>query len=220
MDAEFKTAIMDFIPRVLQGDNVTTKKLGGQEITGRQFKPIIERWAEIFKSQEIPPVQNVVDSTAEIQNRIAATIALKFYENEMQVVKSGDGRPPAELESLHRSKRSEAINMFTRMKRIPHKSMEKKFLQALEDDIDKDFNAYREINATLLNFQRFRAESAEERNRLKAEMEQKIKAIEATRVQEKRGNFFSNIGHNLGECVCIARGLLGLRNVIREFRCT
>lgn len=217
LEPMFVAAVRDFVPRVFGSANLVTKKIGGQELSGRDMKTIMHKWATLFRQTEIPPVRSVVESTAEVQNNMAFSIATKYYETEMQCVKTGEGLSDEAFEQLHLRHRNEAVDIFKRMKRLKHEEIQRQYFTALQEAIQKMRGTFEDINRTLRQFSKYKTESAEERQRLKEDMDHRIHEMEK-KMKKNRGGFFSKLGEFVGGCLRVMLGSVGPVSIQGEAR--
>jgi hypothetical protein len=146
INLRFIETLKDFVPRIFDAANIVTKKINGQEINGN-LKNFIKGWADEFAKIELPDVTNISESTAQVQNQFAGTIALKLYIEKMdKVIKDEYGLSDEEFEKVHKENMEEALAFFERMKRINNEKIKRQYFECLNESIHKELKYYQENN--------------------------------------------------------------------------
>ncbi|CAG7733432.1 unnamed protein product [Allacma fusca] len=69
-------------------DNLVTKRLGEEEVTGRSFQPYVNMWAELCENGEFPESLTIEEMSSKLQSTVAVTQALETFKEKFRVILS------------------------------------------------------------------------------------------------------------------------------------
>ncbi|XP_017350939.1 guanylate-binding protein 1-like [Ictalurus punctatus] len=109
---------------------------GGYRVTGRMFGHLVQSYVETISSGKVPCLENAVVVMAKIENQAAVQEGLKFYQNEMEQVKS---LFPVDLNKLT-SEHQKISNMAnTEFMKRSFKDEEGEYFRKLMEAVDKHY---------------------------------------------------------------------------------
>ncbi|KAH7940184.1 hypothetical protein HPB52_022099 [Rhipicephalus sanguineus] len=88
IDEDFKKQLQDLVPSLLAPDNLTVKKINGEELTCGEFHIYMKAYVDVFNGGELPEPMSVLQATARANNLAAVFKALKLYTTRMTQVRS------------------------------------------------------------------------------------------------------------------------------------
>jgi atlastin len=183
---DFIDTIKDFVPRIFDNSNICRKKICGEEINGKDFKRIVQKWAKCFDQYYFPEVSCVAEASAKFHNQKALEIALGFYRKQMSnEVNMIDRDSEDIIEEVHKKNKEEAIAIFNRIKRIKHDDIKSQYMDKLEEHIQEAFETYNQINC----FKRIALESKRNLEEETKQLKEQIKRLE--RRQEATTNIMT-----------------------------
>lgn len=174
LDNDFKIHMKAFVELLLAKDNIVTKKVGGIEVTGTQFKKYIQGWSKLFGGGDLPEIKNVFMTAAETQNMIAVSAAHKDYNDRMKkfLNSNPDGVGLDNFGQEHSAAVIQALKVFKGMRKLGGKELEGKYSEEILAELEKRGEQHNVWNANLLRLSEMKKEQ-------KREMEEMKKAIEA-----------------------------------------
>jgi hypothetical protein len=171
LDPLFISTIKDFVSRIIDPKNITTKKFGGKEINCEYFKQYVGKLADYFENTQLPKLKSLNDSTTEIHNQFAYSSALKLYRDEMdKVMNNLDGLADKKFKEFHIKNKNKANAKFNEMKRFERDELQIKYFKYLQDGIQQAFDSY-QLKMDMANQKRV---SEGKKRKLKAEMKRPI----------------------------------------------
>ncbi|XP_053508049.1 guanylate-binding protein 1-like [Ictalurus furcatus] len=132
---KFLNVTQQFCDYIFTTSNVKTVK-GGYRVTGRMFGHLVQSYVETISSGKVPCLENAVVVMARIENQAAVQEGLKFYQNEMEQVKS---LFPVDLNKLS-SEHQKISNMAnTEFMKRSFKDEEGEYFRKLMEAVDKHY---------------------------------------------------------------------------------
>ena len=100
VDKDFLEQVKKFVPMIFDRNSIVCKTFGGSFLTGSELVKLVEKWSELFNSDEMPESKNVYQASAEIYHKMAKQTAIDYYTMEMKL--TVDGRSDQQFDSSHR----------------------------------------------------------------------------------------------------------------------
>lgn len=125
VEPDFLEHLQNFVPFMLLPDGLAVKNIGAQVnfiycnanticidvryflqvITGTTLKILVNKWAELFRSQTLPKAGTITEATAEIQHEMAKAAAVDNYSRrlkEFNATNNMRGVDASVLEAMHK----------------------------------------------------------------------------------------------------------------------
>ncbi|RWS30437.1 atlastin-2-like protein [Leptotrombidium deliense] len=148
IDAEFIENLQILVPLLVDPKNVVIKKIGGQQVTGRQLLEYFKVYINIFKGESMPEPKSMLEATAEANNLAAVALAKDTYMNAMEEV-CGGNKPfmhPKMLTEKHDELKVTAIQTFHKARKMGGKEFSEAYLQKLEEEINTAYEHFEAQN--------------------------------------------------------------------------
>jgi len=127
-------------------NHLPVKKINGEELTCSDLLPYIKCYTEIYQSEKLPEPKTALQATAEANNLAAKEKALAFYTAAMEDLTRGDYIVPNELYNQHVVIKTQAVDQFTKVKKLGGASYSEQYRVQLEKLIDDLFPKYHRFN--------------------------------------------------------------------------
>jgi len=129
LDDDFIATAKEFVRFIFSKEVLRhTKKVRGVPVTGNTFGKFIHHWSRYFTSSEVPKMQDIMQTTIEIQLRIALQSSLEYFQTTMDAyfTKYPNGVENGQLEEQLGEVKSTSFNIFQELcevKRSPSTSL-------------------------------------------------------------------------------------------------
>ncbi|XP_030641291.1 guanylate-binding protein 1-like [Chanos chanos] len=111
LDPKFVIQVEDFCNYIFTNAQAKIMR-EGLGMTGRMLGSLAETYVEAISSEQVPCLDNAVESLSQIQNKRAATEALDFYEREMKQKVQLPTETQEHLSEIHTDIQREAVEIF------------------------------------------------------------------------------------------------------------
>jgi len=141
----FKQHLNQFVPLLLSPDNVTVRKISGQEVRCKELVRYLRAYVDIFKGDEMPEPKSMLAATSEANNLASLSEAKDYYIAMMEGVCGGDKAFVNEhiLEIEHLRIRDAALDVFSSRRKMGGEEFSAKYREQLEREVDESYENYR-----------------------------------------------------------------------------
>ncbi|KAI1306718.1 Atlastin-2 [Halotydeus destructor] len=198
ISGDFLTQLKVLVPYLFSPTNIVTKKVNGQEVTGRQLLEYFKAYIKVFTADEFPKATTIMDATAHADHQAALNSAREAYYYKMEAKFAQNLAPvtPYELSSREQQYVKEAVDMFLKKPKMGSQRLTPEYLVKLRESMndiarhymDTNDLKHRAVEAKRLNdeFQRQAAMLDEERRRLeKLRSQEKTDHSAATKARDR-----------------------------------
>lgn len=142
IDEDFKQQLEVLIPSLLAPENLTTKKINGQDITCGEFPIYMKAYVDVFNGGELPEPMSVLQATARANNLAAVFKALKLYTTRMSQLCKGEKISAKRLRRYHDTERENALTMFLNIAKMGGEDFSQPYFEKLKKEIDEWFEDF------------------------------------------------------------------------------
>lgn len=142
IDEDFKKQLEDLVPSLLAPDNLTVKKINGEELTCGEFHIYMKAYVDVFNGGELPEPMSVLQATARANNLAAVFKALKLYTTRMTQRCKGERISAKRLRAYHNEERENALTRFQNIAKMGGDLFSQPYLEKLKQEIDEWFQEF------------------------------------------------------------------------------
>jgi len=141
----FKKHLNTFVPLLLSPENVSVRKISGQEVRCKELIGYLRAYIEIFKGDEMPEPKSMLEATSEANNLASLSEAKDMYTNLMEGVCGGDKPFINEniLEIEHLRVKDAAVEVFNSRRKMGGEEFSAKYREQLEKEVDESYENYK-----------------------------------------------------------------------------
>jgi len=166
LDPEFVKQLYSLVPSIFSRESLISKNISGEAVTCKRLFDYFKMYSKVFGGNSLPAPKSLLSSQTEISHTHAIEKALDLYDTEMSAFSKNDKffTSDALFQQQHKLANEKAVNCFMDVKRIGREQTQV-YVGKLAEKIKAKCKKLRKINA-----------AKEEKAKLKAEMEAKLKA--------------------------------------------
>ena len=144
----FKDHIKLLVPLLFAPENLKVKRINGADICCGELLSHFTSYMNVFNDDKLPEPQSVLNATADLSNINLSNKCLCTYTDRMdKLCKNHNGYlQPKQMERLHQESMDKALNEFDNKRKLGGEKMSKKYREELEENVNKSFQEYIEIN--------------------------------------------------------------------------
>lgn len=149
MNEEFKNEIENLVPSLLAPGNLKIKRIDGERVTGSKLLKYIFKYFELFNSEEIPKVKSIAEVYIQCRMmQLTEKLADDYLKQMKNVNDVKDDLDEKEFEEMlqvrHLQFKRKAISKYNEEKKFGGSQHAMKYLQDLEEQVDKNYKNYSE----------------------------------------------------------------------------
>lgn len=155
---EFRSLLNVYMHKIFE-EEVKCKQINGRSVTASELFTFIKAFVKIFREATMfPEAKTLLAATSDANNHNAKDAGCKNYKKTMDDVVGPTGRfiPNEELEQLHASSLTSALELFGEMANIGSEGEKSKYRDILKEDIEEKLVEYTALNESRDPYKAFR----------------------------------------------------------------
>ena len=145
IEPEFKKYLKKFVPLQLAKKNLILKEIGGHRVKAKELVQYFKSYVAIYSGDGLPEPKSMLEATAEANNLSAVAEAKDTY-NAMMESSCAGSKPylnPAQLEAEHLKVKSQALEVFSKKRKMGGEEFSERYRNKLESDLDDLYGQYK-----------------------------------------------------------------------------
>lgn len=189
MDEDFKEHLKNLVEHILSPMNLIVKKINGRPVKVNDFKKYVCSFVNLARSDTLPNVKSIFDSTIDIQMREINSNFLQIYTQKFQQ-KAATLKEIEDLRHLHKGLKLEVDKLYDDEPKMGTEHVKRKFKMFFDQSIE---DSYRKMSLDVEQQIRLRRKALEaEQAATRIEIEAKTQEQEFARklkiAQDEREN--------------------------------
>lgn len=150
IESDFKECLKQLVPLLLAPENLILKEISGQKVKAKELLQYFKSYMIVYSGDELPEPKSMLVATAEANNLAAVAAAKEVYHSMMEGV-CGGTKPFLSsnvMESEHKRIKTQALDQFTKKRKMGGEEFSETYKIKLESDIDELFIQFKQHNET------------------------------------------------------------------------
>lgn len=148
-DEQFLKSLKDFVTDLLSPQRLVTKKIGGQQVTGRALLEYFKAYSEIFAGNTMPEPKTILEATAEANNLTAVADIQDMYQGKLETL-CGSKQPyinPQLLVERNGAIEAECLQQFESIAKMGGEEFTTPYRERLLQSMGHMFSEYSALNS-------------------------------------------------------------------------